>query len=168
MQRWHGKHPQPWDFFYTFDNVSGRKLDWFWRDWYFTNGYIDLAVGGVRKTGSGYAVDIRNIGGFDAPVNLVLEYTDGSTQTVHETPAIWQADQSRTTVNLRTRKTLRVPDAGRRHLDGCGSGGQRVERRVPVKARCPGARERESVERENVKRGAWRTRPHVPRSTFPR
>ena len=30
MERWHGKHPTPWDFFYTFDDVSGRDLDWFW------------------------------------------------------------------------------------------------------------------------------------------
>ncbi|HKJ92349.1 MAG TPA: M1 family metallopeptidase, partial [Longimicrobiales bacterium] len=71
MDRWHGKHPSPWDFFYTFDNVSGRKLDWFWRVWYFTNGYIDLAVAGVRKARGGYDVDIKNIGGFDAPVDLV-------------------------------------------------------------------------------------------------
>ncbi|MEJ2217860.1 MAG: M1 family metallopeptidase [Gemmatimonadota bacterium] len=107
MQRWHGKHPTPWDFFYTFDNVSGRKLDWFWRDWFFTNGYIDLAVDNVRKADGGYDVDVKNIGGFDAPVDVLLHYADGSTQRVHETPAIWQADQKRTTVNLQTRKTLR-------------------------------------------------------------
>ncbi|MEJ2678644.1 MAG: M1 family metallopeptidase [Gemmatimonadota bacterium] len=106
MQRWHGKHPTPWDFFYTFDNVSGRKLDWFWRDWFFTNGYIDLAVTRVHKTGDGYAVEIRNVGGFDAPVDLVLSYSDGSTQRVHETPALWQADQGKTTVHVRTGKTL--------------------------------------------------------------
>jgi hypothetical protein len=107
MQRWHGKHPTPWDFFYTFDNVSGRELDWFWRDWYFSNGYIDLAVDNVRKADGGYDVDIKNIGGFDAPVDLVLSYSDGSTQRVHETPAIWQADSGKTTVHVRTRKTIR-------------------------------------------------------------
>ncbi|HWC53300.1 MAG TPA: M1 family metallopeptidase, partial [Chitinophagaceae bacterium] len=34
MDRWHGKHPIPWDFFYTFDDVSGKKLDWFWSNWF--------------------------------------------------------------------------------------------------------------------------------------
>ena len=106
MARWHGKHPSPWDFFYTFDNVAQRSLDWFWSDWFFGNGYIDLGVDGVRRTGGGYAVHLENIGGMDAPVNLVLHYRDGSTQTVHETPAIWEADPRNTTVTVRSAKTV--------------------------------------------------------------
>ncbi len=106
MRRWHGKHPSPWDFFYTFDNVSGQNLDWFWKDWFFSNGYIDLAVGRVRRTGGGYTVPIRNVGGWDAPVSLVLRYSDNTTDTLHETPAIWRANQRRTSVAVHTRKTL--------------------------------------------------------------
>ena len=29
MDRWNGKHPAPWDFFYTFNDVSGQDLNWF-------------------------------------------------------------------------------------------------------------------------------------------
>ncbi|MEP6712449.1 MAG: M1 family metallopeptidase, partial [Ferruginibacter sp.] len=43
MDRWHGKHPIPWDFFYSFNDVSGKNLNWFWDSWYFSHGYIDLA-----------------------------------------------------------------------------------------------------------------------------
>ncbi len=107
MDRWHGRHPIPWDFFDTFDDVSGQNLDWFWRAWFFSNAYIDLAVDGVRGTPGGYAVSLRNVGGMPAPVNLVLTYADGSTETVHETPAIWASDQQRATVTLRTGKALR-------------------------------------------------------------
>jgi aminopeptidase N len=46
MDRWHGKHPTPWDFFATFDAASGTNLDWFWDNWYFSSGYIDLAIAG--------------------------------------------------------------------------------------------------------------------------
>ncbi|HEX6966327.1 MAG TPA: M1 family metallopeptidase [Gemmatimonadaceae bacterium] len=106
MDRWHGKHPIPWDFFYTFDDVSGKDLNWFWRNWYFSNGYIDLAVGPVTKTGNGYTVVIDNIGGMAAPVDLDLTYADGSTQTVHETPAMWEKNQRQTTVLIDTRKDL--------------------------------------------------------------
>jgi hypothetical protein len=106
MDRWHGKHPSPWDFFYTFDNVAGRSLDWFWSNWFFGNGYIDLAVDGVHKTRGGYTVDIGNVGGMDAPVDVVLRYRDGSTRTVHETPEIWKADSRKATVSIRTGKTL--------------------------------------------------------------
>ncbi|MGI8765831.1 MAG: M1 family peptidase, partial [Gemmatimonadaceae bacterium] len=106
MDRWHGKHPLPWDFFNTFNNVSGRNLNWFWQNWYFSNNYIDLAVASVTKNGSGYSVVIDNIGGMAAPVNILARYTDGSTDTIHETPAIWESNQQRATVAIPTRKTI--------------------------------------------------------------
>jgi len=106
IARWHAKHPIPWDFFNTVNNVTGRDLNWFWHDWFFTNAYIDLAVGGVARTRGGYALVIDNIGGMVAPVSVVLHYTDGSGQTIHETPAIWERDQKRATVAIPTRKTL--------------------------------------------------------------
>ncbi len=83
MDRWHGKHPTPWDFFYTFDDVAGQQLDWFWSNWYFGAGYIDLAVRDVRQSSSGYTVKLDNIGGMDAPVDLVLRFTDGTIRRVH-------------------------------------------------------------------------------------
>ena len=64
MDRWHGKHPIPWDFFNTFNDVSGKTLNWFWSNWFFTTNYIDLAVQKVDATNNGYAVSIQNIGGF--------------------------------------------------------------------------------------------------------
>jgi hypothetical protein len=30
MDRWHGKHPIPWDMFDTFNDVAGKNLNWFW------------------------------------------------------------------------------------------------------------------------------------------
>jgi Peptidase family M1 domain len=106
MDRWHGKHPIPWDFFYTFDNVSGQNLDWFWKDWYFSDDYIDLAITGVTHTSRGYAVAVRNIGGMDAPFDLILKYSDGSSDSLHQTPMVWKADQTHTTIIVPTSKTL--------------------------------------------------------------
>ena len=54
----------------------------------------------------GYAVAIDNIGGMAAPVDLRLHYSDGSSETVHETPAIWAADQAHAAVRVKTAKTL--------------------------------------------------------------
>lgn len=106
MDRWHGKHPIPWDFFNTFNDVTGKNLNWFWRNWYFSNNYIDLAVGSVRKTRTGYSVVIDNIGGMAAPVDLRVRYGDGSIDTIHETPAIWESNQQRATVAIATRKAI--------------------------------------------------------------
>jgi hypothetical protein len=106
IDRWHGKHPIPWDFFNTVNDVTGQNLNWFWNSWYFSNNYIDLAVGGVEKTGNGYTVVVNNIGGMPAPVDLEAHYADGTNEVIHETPAIWAADQKRATVTISTNKSL--------------------------------------------------------------
>lgn len=107
ISRWHGKHPNPWDFFYTFDNVSGRNLNWFWRNWYFSNNYIDLAIGKVSRIRRGYYITVKNIGGMDAPFNLVLHFTDGSSKNIHETPVTWKANKKQTMLYFKTRKKIK-------------------------------------------------------------
>ncbi len=113
MDRWHGKHPTPWDFFNTFSDVSGQNLDWFWNNWYFSNNYIDLAVNSVTKSANGYTLVIGNIGGMAAPVDVKVQYSDGTAESFHQTPAIWKANQQEATVLLATTKTIRSLD-----LDG--------------------------------------------------
>jgi len=106
MDRWHGKHPIPWDFFNSVNDITGQNLNWYWNSWYFSNNYIDLAIGGVEKTGNGYSVVLSNIGGMPVPVDLEAHYGDGSNEVIHETPAIWAADQRRATVAIPTGKSL--------------------------------------------------------------
>jgi hypothetical protein len=106
MDRWHGKHPIPWDFFNSFNDISGRNLDWFWRNWYFSNHYIDMAVRSVDRSRAGYTLVIDNIGGMAAPVDLRVRYTDGTSETIHQTPALWEANQQRARVTIPTRKTI--------------------------------------------------------------
>jgi Peptidase family M1 domain len=106
MDRWHGKHPIPWDFFNTVNDVTARNLNWFWNGWYFSNSYIDFAVRSVEKTGNGYTVGIDNIGGMPAPVDLETHYADGSSEVIHETAAIWEANPRRATVAISTNKSL--------------------------------------------------------------
>ena len=52
IRRWAFKHPQPADFFRTIENVSGRNLDWFWREWVYTTARLDQAVDSVTGPGS--------------------------------------------------------------------------------------------------------------------
>ncbi|MEP7326590.1 MAG: M1 family metallopeptidase [Gemmatimonadota bacterium] len=106
ISRWHGKHPIPWDFFNTMNDATGKDLNWFWRNWFFSNNYIDLALGDVVKTAAGYTVTINNIGGMAAPVDFLIKYSDGSADTLHQTPAIWAANQMEAKVSLPTRKTI--------------------------------------------------------------
>jgi Peptidase family M1 domain len=99
MARWHGKHPTPWDFFYTFNDASGKDLNWFWTNWFMSNNYIDIAIDKVEEQpGKGATVHIHNIGGFPIPFDLNVHYSDGSSATLHQTPAIWSADQKNASV----------------------------------------------------------------------
>jgi hypothetical protein len=106
MDRWHGKHPIPWDFFHSFNDISGKDLNWFWNSWYFSNNYIDLKIARAEKSGSGYKVTLQNIGGYPAPVDIVATYADGTTENFHQTPGIWRENLKETTVTLSAKKKI--------------------------------------------------------------
>ena len=44
IRRWAKKSPTPYDFFYTFENVSGQDLSWIWKPWFFEFGVADVAI----------------------------------------------------------------------------------------------------------------------------
>ncbi|WP_216688178.1 M1 family metallopeptidase [Hymenobacter siberiensis] len=96
MDRWHGKHPIPWDYFNSMSSASGQDLSWFFNNWFFTNNYIDLAV-----AASGSTITVQNIGGFAVPFDVNVEYTDGTRETLHQSPAVWQANQKQATITVK-------------------------------------------------------------------
>lgn len=106
MRRWNGKHPVPWDFFYTFNDVSKRNLNWFWHNWFFEPSYIDIAIKNVKPNGKKYILTLENIGGMTAPVNVIINYKDGTKETLHQTPAIWEKDQKFASVTLGVKKAV--------------------------------------------------------------
>jgi hypothetical protein len=101
MDRWHGKHPIPWDYFNSMSSVSGKDLRWFFNNWFFSNGYNDIAITNPVRGKDGYTLSIANIGGFAIPFDVVLNFTDGTTKTIHQTPAVWQANQKQTYVTFK-------------------------------------------------------------------
>ncbi len=100
MDRWHGKHPLPWDFFFTFNDVAGKDLNWFWNNWFFSHNYIDLTIEKVNKQRKGWQVIVGNTGGMAAPFDVLIHFTDGSTDTLHQTIGIWQANEQQATVEV--------------------------------------------------------------------
>jgi hypothetical protein len=82
VRRWRFKHPQPADFFRTMANVSGRDLDWFWREWVYTTARLDQAVDSVQAVGRDSAyIYLSNRGRMVLPVTLRLKFADGSSDT---------------------------------------------------------------------------------------
>lgn len=49
MDNWNGKHPIPWDYFNSMNAGSGKNLNWFFNNWFYTNNYIDLKIGSVNQ-----------------------------------------------------------------------------------------------------------------------
>lgn len=106
MDRWHGKHPIPWDMFNSFNNLSGKDLNWYFQNWFFSNNYPDVALESLKPSSNGYTVSIQNIGGFAVGTNLMVEYTDGSKEKIHQTPGIWEKNQKLATVTINTKKKI--------------------------------------------------------------
>ncbi|HVS92901.1 MAG TPA: M1 family metallopeptidase [Mucilaginibacter sp.] len=107
MDNWHGKHPIPWDYFNSMSTGSGRNLNWFFHNWFFTNGYIDLDLSKVTKGQGDYKLDITNIGGFAVPFDVKVVYADGKTDSFHQTPACWEKNQKQTVIVIKTAKAIK-------------------------------------------------------------
>lgn len=108
MDRWHGKHPIPWDFFNSVNDIAGKNLNWFWSNWYFSPYYIDLAVTSLTKQSGGYALTVQNTGGMANPFDVKVVYKDGTSETIHQTPAIWEANQKQATINIPSKKEVKT------------------------------------------------------------
>jgi hypothetical protein len=107
MSNWNGKHPIPWDYFYSMSTGSGKDLNWFFYNWFFTPDYIDLDLVKSEKAGNGYTLSIKNIGGFAVPFDAVATYDDGTTERFHQTPKVWEQDQKEISVKIKTKKAVK-------------------------------------------------------------
>jgi len=107
MSNWNGKHPIPWDYFNSMNAGSGQNLNWFFQNWFFTNNYLDLAITKVSTAAGKASLIVKNVGGFAIPFDVVVTYTDGKTDTIHKTPAVWKANQKEVNVTFNAGKKIK-------------------------------------------------------------
>lgn len=86
MNEWKHKHPTPYDFMYTFNRISGKDLNWFWKQWYFDWGYMDLAITDYSDN----TITLENIGGRPMAANLIITYADDTKKSEVLSPVIWK------------------------------------------------------------------------------
>jgi hypothetical protein len=93
IQNWAYRHPSPYDFFRTMDNEAGEDLSWFWREWFFHNWGLDLAVQSVgypdHDPKKGVEVTIANLDRMVMPAVLELVWKDGTKQRVSLPVETW-------------------------------------------------------------------------------
>jgi hypothetical protein len=93
IKRWAYKHPTPWDFFKTMDNVSGENLSWFWKAWFVENYKLDQAISSVdyvnNDPANGAIVTIANLDQMAMPINLSYETISGVKGKINLPVEIW-------------------------------------------------------------------------------
>ena len=93
IRRWAYKHPTPWDFFRTMDNVAGEDLHWFWKAWFLENYKFDQAIASVtydnNDAAKGAIVHIVNMEQMALPVNISYETKSGVKGTLKLPVEVW-------------------------------------------------------------------------------
>jgi len=94
INRWAYKHPTPWDFFHTMENVGGEDLGWLWRGWVLNNWKLDQAVKGVEyinnKPENGAYITIENEEQMVMPVTVLVKEANGKEQRIDLPVEVWQ------------------------------------------------------------------------------
>jgi hypothetical protein len=102
--RWQYKHPSPYDFFNTFNTLSGRDLSWFWRTWWYETWTLDQAVVSVatvgEKTAQKAVVTIEDRGLAPMPVLLAVTRSNGQVERLTVPVDVWLKGVRRYAVSL--------------------------------------------------------------------
>ena len=94
INRWKGKHPTPYDFFFTMDNLFGEDLSWFWKPWYFEFRSPDLSIAEVIKASDKTTIVIKNPGGLPLPVYVTSYFENGKINKMSKSAYIWRGNTS--------------------------------------------------------------------------
>ena len=94
VNRWAFKHPTPWDFFHTMENVSGEDLGWFWRAWVLNTWKLDQSVKQVKyikdKPENGADITIENMEKMPMPVTVLVKEANGKEHKINLPVEVWQ------------------------------------------------------------------------------
>lgn len=77
------KHPTPNDIKRTAEKVSGAELGWYLTDWTQTTNTIDYGIASVKANGTKTDVTLERLGRMPMPIDLVVEYTDGTKESYY-------------------------------------------------------------------------------------
>jgi hypothetical protein len=130
IERWTGKHPTPYDFFYSFEDLSGQDLGWFFRPWFFEKGAPDLAldIDKVKRKRARFTVVKK--GAYPVPVKITVSLKGGETEVITYPASVWKDGTTELDINERFGQRItaiqlgdsQIPDANRD--DNVYEGGQ--------------------------------------------
>lgn len=113
INRWNGKHPVPYDFFFTFNEVSKQNLDWFWKAWFFDTKYPDLSIKSANQKGNKVKIVILNKGGLPLPVKINAVYDDNTEEIIYEAKAdLWKDGNLEKMISFSSKKKIKKIQLG--------------------------------------------------------
>jgi hypothetical protein len=94
IRRWAYKHPTPWDFFRTMENVAGEDLGWFWRGWIMNNWRLDIKYTNVTYNDNdpknGSSITLENLDQMVMPVPVLVKEENGKEHKLTLPVEVWQ------------------------------------------------------------------------------
>lgn len=94
VNRWAFKHPTPWDFFHSMENVAGEDLGWFWRSWVLNTWKLDQSVKDVKyvknNPENGAEVSLENLEKMPLPVTVLIKEANGKEHRINLPVEVWQ------------------------------------------------------------------------------
>lgn len=79
-EEWKFKHPTGYDFMNVMEKESGMILDWYYEYFVQTTKTIDYGIKDVSADGNTSRVSLQRIGHMPMPLDIVVEYSDGSSE----------------------------------------------------------------------------------------
>ncbi|MGB5988620.1 MAG: M1 family metallopeptidase [Marinifilaceae bacterium] len=104
---WENSHPSPYDFFAYTNDFFNTNMDWFWKKWFFEYAKADLSITEMFYNGYSYTITVENVGGLPLPVELFVEYTDGTTENILNKMDIWKTGNKTLSINHITEKKIK-------------------------------------------------------------
>lgn len=98
--RWLYRHPTQYDFFNSFNSLSGKDLSWFWRTWWYETWTLDQAVASVTELAGKTTIVIADHGLAPMPVRLAITRSDGHTERRVIPVDVWLTGARQYTVTL--------------------------------------------------------------------
>ncbi len=108
MQQWNGKHPLPPDFFNCMNTGSGKNLNWFWKKWFYEDGFPDLGIKKVINKTAEKQIVIALRGSKPVPVDVTVNFAGGSTKKFHRSIAVWENTNKATISFSSSKKIIKV------------------------------------------------------------
>ena len=94
VRRWAFKHPTPWDFFHTIENVAGEDLSWYWRSWVLNTWKFDVTVKDVAPIRNSYKngtnITLQLLEQMPMPVHVRITTADGEIVNMKLPVEVWQ------------------------------------------------------------------------------